>query len=89
MTTGFSYKFAQKLLDGAKKQPNNKVLKVGSLCVKTDTPLSEVAEYLSVSRQSVYSWMVGEYQPDEERMKKVDRLIVKLEKKAGKPQAAE
>jgi predicted DNA-binding protein YlxM (UPF0122 family) len=82
--TGFNYAFAQELLDKSKRDPKNPIAKIGALCVETDTSVAQVASYFSVSRQSVYGWLTGEFQPDEDKLKKADKFIAKLETKKAK-----
>lgn len=86
MTTGFSFGLAKTILENAKNNPDNKMLKLGSLCIETDTPLSAVAEYFGVSRQSVYGWMAGSFEPRQDKVLKADKLIAKLQKKLDRKQ---
>jgi len=36
---------------------------LGRLCIALDIPASEVAKKLNVSKQTVYNWFIGTYDP--------------------------
>lgn len=36
---------------------------LGRYCIERDIPVSSVAKYFSVSRQTVYNWFLGEVEP--------------------------
>jgi DNA-binding XRE family transcriptional regulator len=61
------------------KKANGKRLGValGRAAIKSGMPVAEVAMVLQVSRQTVYNWFVGAYDPKPEQTKDIEMLIAK------------
>lgn len=59
-----SYGYSQRVVE-ANKSASKTLLGValGRMCIKMDVPVTEVAETLGVSRETVYNWFTGEYVP--------------------------
>ncbi len=51
---------------------------LGITCIEAEYPVSKVAERLGVSRQTVYNWYYGEYDPSPDRAKEILALIDEL-----------
>lgn len=53
-------------------------VQLGRVCIKKDIPITDVAEYLQVSRQSVYMWFLGNVTPRpamQERMRALAKAL--------------
>lgn len=71
--------YTQKVLDGMLGAPDKGPgVELGRLCVERDYAVSEVAEYIGVTRMTVYSWFYGYRVPKDENLAKVNALIEKL-----------
>lgn len=53
-------------------------VKLGKICVAKDIPVTDVAEYLGVSRMTVYSWFLGKHDVNDKHYPKVQELVDKL-----------
>ena len=53
-------------------------VKLGKKCIKSGVPVAEVASRLGVSRQTVYNWFVGAYEPKPEVALAISQLLRKL-----------
>lgn len=71
--------YTQKVLDGMLGAPERGPgVELGRLCVKHDYAVSEVADYLGVTKMTVYSWFYGYRMPRDENLVKVQTLIETL-----------
>jgi DNA-binding XRE family transcriptional regulator len=50
---------------------------LGRAAIKTGMPVAEIAMALQVSRQTVYNWFVGAYDPKPAQAKDIEKLIAK------------
>jgi transposase len=50
---------------------------LGRAAIKNGMPVAEIAMVLQVSRQTVYNWFVGAYDPKPEQTKDIEKLIAK------------
>jgi hypothetical protein len=53
-------------------------VKLAKICIKLNIPVADVAEYLGVSRPTVYSWFLGKRDVAPKYAKQVQKLIDKL-----------
>lgn len=53
-------------------------VKLAKRCIALDIPLGDVAEYLKVSRPTVYAWALGKRDVSKRYIDKVEELIQKL-----------
>jgi len=62
------------------KQADPKLLgvKLGVICVDRDIPVADVAEWMGVSRMTVYAWFRGRFVVSKTHEQKVKELIVRL-----------
>jgi hypothetical protein len=58
--------------------PSNIGVLLGRVCIKKEIPVSEVAEFLSVSRMSVYNWFCGKGTPRKRMQLKIKEILEKL-----------
>lgn len=56
-------------------------IKLGRLCIAHDIPVSFVASHLEVSKQTVYNWFVGAYEPHAKYKQAVESFILTLDSK--------
>ena len=53
-------------------------VKLAKICVRLNIPVTDVAEYLNVSRPTVYSWFIGKHDVSPKYADQVEKLIEKL-----------
>jgi DNA-binding transcriptional regulator YiaG len=53
-------------------------VKLGKKCIKRKIPVSTVATALGVSRQTVYNWFIGAYEPKGGSIEAIKQLIKDL-----------
>lgn len=75
MSKGYSIQFVN-----AVNEADSDLLgvKLGLVCVKNDIPVNDVAEYLSVTRMTVYNWFKGTTTIQDPYIKQVEKLVTKL-----------
>ena len=54
---------------------------LGRVCIALDIPVSKVAETLGVSKQTIYNWFIGAYEPQASCKAAVEALIQTLDKR--------
>jgi transcriptional regulator with XRE-family HTH domain len=75
--TGRGYtKFTAEDINNA--NPMKLGVKLGRACVKRDIPVKDVAEYLGLSRTTIYAWFLGKADVSVRHVDKVEKLIEKL-----------
>ena len=78
MPFGYSHDFVVDITSKYKSDPKNPVYRLGYLAVKHGIMLSEVADRLGVSKQAVYKWFEGAYQPKEKMLTSIKALNKEL-----------
>ena len=53
-------------------------VQLAKICVRLNIPVKDVAEYLKVSRPTVYSWFIGRSEVSKKHQEQVQKLIDKL-----------
>ena len=53
-------------------------VQLAKICIRLNIPVADVAEYLDVSRPTVYSWFVGKRDVAPKYAEQVQKLIDKL-----------
>lgn len=77
-----SYGYSARLIDLNKKaDPKLLGVRLGKVCIKHGMSVAEVAELLSVSRQTVYNWFIGASNPQNVVVDAVERLLVSFDQK--------
>ena len=77
MRTGRGYtKFTAQDINEA--NPMKLGVKLGRVCVKRDIPVKDVAEYLGLSRTTIYAWFLGKAEVAARHTDRVEKLIEKL-----------
>lgn len=77
-----SYGYSARLIDLNKKaDPKLLGVRLGKVCIKHGMSVAEVAELLSVSRQTVYNWFIGASNPQNVVVDAVESLLVSFDQK--------
>lgn len=72
--------YSRKFVDANKQaDPFHVGVCLGRVCIERDIPIQDVAEYLGVSRQTVYSWFLGLTQPHPANREVMLSLLDRLE----------
>ncbi len=53
-------------------------VQLAQICVKSDIPVTDVAEFFGVSRMTVYNWFKGEAVVSGKHVERMKKLIEKL-----------
>lgn len=75
MSRGYTTKFVKAVNDADQTKVG---VQLGQLCIKNDIPVSHVAEFLGVTRMTVYHWFKGETNVLKAHQEKIDKLVAKL-----------
>lgn len=54
---------------------------LGRVCIAQDIPVSDVAQFFSVSRMTIYKWFKGKEMPRKKQVEKIEEVIAKLKNK--------
>lgn len=73
---GYSRKF---VIANRQADPFHVGVCLGRVCIERDIPIQDVAEYLDVARQTVYSWFLGLTHPHPANRKIMLELLDRLE----------
>lgn len=84
MPFGYSNRFVTEVNARYAQAPHDAVVELCYLCVQNDIMLSEAAERLDVSKQTIYNWFAGEYKPKPDALKRIETLNKKLKKQAAR-----
>lgn len=74
-TKGYTTLFIQAVNDA---NPFYLGVKLAKICIKLNVPVTDVAEYLGVSRPTVYSWFIGKRDVNPKYQEQIKKLIEKL-----------
>lgn len=72
---GYSRKFVDANI---KADPFHVGVQLGRICIQRDIPVQDVADYLNVSRQSVYLWFLGKTKPQPKKRELLWGLLNRL-----------
>jgi DNA-binding XRE family transcriptional regulator len=71
-----SYGYSAKTIELNKKASNTKLgVALGRAAIKRGMSVADIANVLNVSRQTVYNWFIGAYDPRPELTKSITKLI--------------
>jgi hypothetical protein len=73
---GYSLYVAEAILNGDKDRLG---VRLGRACIERNIPVTQVAGALGVTRQTIYYWFTGEYDPSEAHQPAVERYIASLD----------
>lgn len=74
-TKGYTTLFVQAVEDA---NPFYLGVQLAKICIKLNVPVTDVAEYLGVSRPTVYSWFIGKRDVNPKYQEQIKKLIEKL-----------
>ena len=67
-----SYGYSQRLVEANKEADSDSLgVALGRYCIERNIPVNDVAEYLNVSRASVYNWFWGSSVPSREHSEQI------------------
>jgi hypothetical protein len=75
MAQGYSSVFIKDVSEADKTKIG---VQLGLACIKRDIPVTDVSEFFSVSRMTVYSWFRGKTNAPEKHREKIQKLVEKL-----------
>lgn len=75
MSRGYTTKFVKAVNEADQTKVG---VQLGQLCIKNDIPVAHVAEFLGVTRMTVYHWFKGETNVLKAHQEKIDKLVAKL-----------
>ena len=71
-----SYGYSAKTIQLNKQADSSKLgVALGKAAIKLGISVADVATTIGVSRQTVYNWFVGSYEPDKRYAKNVTKLL--------------
>lgn len=74
---GYSYTIVKAVKAADQTLPG---VRLAQVCVAHDIPVTAVANKLSVSRQTVYSWFTGRFKPTQVMAARIETLILQYRK---------
>lgn len=75
MSLGYS---AHTILLNKKADVNRLGVALGRTAIKKGVSVVDISQYLGVSRQTVYNWFVGAYDPKADQAKNIAKLLARL-----------
>ena len=75
MSLGYS---ANTILLNKKADVNRLGVALGRTAIKKGVSVVDISQYLGVSRQTVYNWFVGAYDPKADQAKNIAKLLARL-----------
>jgi predicted regulator of amino acid metabolism with ACT domain len=77
--------YTKRLVDRIKEQDTSLPwVQLGLICADREIPVSHVAEFFGVTRQTVYHWFLNETRLQQRYLTKIKEAIEKLRKKSYK-----
>ena len=75
MPKGYSILLADQI---KKADPTLLGVKLARVCLDKDIPVSDVADFFSVSRMTIYSWFRGDVAVSSKHTEKMEKLLSRL-----------
>ena len=75
-----SYGYSQRLIEANKTAGDSLGVVLGRFCIEREISVNEIAEYLGVSRATIYNWFWGTHTPAREHGDHIS-LIIRQHKK--------
>ena len=77
--------YTKRLVDRIKEQDTSLPwVQLGLICADREIPVSHVAEFFGVTRQTVYHWFLNETRPQHRYLTKIKEAFENLRKKSYK-----
>ena len=71
-----SYGYSARLIELNKRADKNQLgVRLGRACIRKKVPVSEIANQLGVSRQTVYNWFCGINEPRDNVAEEIKSMI--------------
>ncbi len=71
--------YASSFINEVKASDTSKIgVRLGLVCIRKDIPVTDVSEFFTVSRMTVYSWFRGKTNVPEKHWDKMKKLVDKL-----------
>lgn len=64
MTIGYSWSMVERIRGADHSSPG---VRLGAKCIEKGIPVTEVAKACGVTRQTIYNWFVGRWEPKREK----------------------
>lgn len=80
MAFGFSKMVADRIEERFAANPDDPVARLGYICVKRNLMPSSISNILGVSKQTIYDWFAGRYEPGPDSIERVKTLLKDLNK---------
>lgn len=75
MSRGYTTKFIRAVNEADQTKLG---VQLGQLCIKNDIPVADVAEFIKITRMTVYHWFRGKTNVKNTHKETVEKLIAKL-----------
>jgi len=69
--------YTRYLIEANREAPTTLGVQLGKWAIRNNVPVSQVASRFGVSRQTVYNWFIGKYEPNESLAKQIRYYIRK------------
>jgi len=69
---GYSFRLVEAIRAA---DPKHIGVRLGKYSIANDIPVTEIAEYFSVSRMTVYQWFTGASAPHKDKAEKIKQLL--------------
>lgn len=74
-----TYGYSQRIVELNKEADKTSLgVVLGRACIKANTPVQEAAEYLGVSRTTVYNWFTGAFTPHPKYHAAITKLLKRV-----------
>lgn len=71
---GYSYDFVQDVMSADARLPG---VRLGRYCIEHRISVREIAAELGVSRQTIYWWFIGKFQPKLEQRSQIEAVLAR------------
>lgn len=75
MSKGYTSKFIRAVQDA---DQNKLGVQLAKVCIDNDIPVNDVAQFIGVTRMTVYFWFKGEMNVGDKHKEKIQKLVQKL-----------
>ena len=77
-----SYGYSQRIVEANRSAPEDLLgVALGRVCITKDVPVTRVAETIGVSRETIYNWFSGIYEPHPSLHLAINEFISYLNKR--------
>jgi hypothetical protein len=76
-----SYGYSQRLIEANKVAGDSLGVALGRLCIERNIPVNTIADYLNVSRATIYNWFWGVSNPSKQHSELIVLFLHKHKKR--------